>query len=284
MWRIYFVIYLILAIISSALVSIVMRTSTDKVKGNIAMLAVNYCICTLLAVCFTGGKDFAYDGSGLGQTFGLGAFNGVLYLVSFVLFQMNVKRNGVVLSSTFMKLGLLVPIVLSIFLFKEMPTSVQTVGFIMAIIAILIINLEKNVIGGGFKFGLVLLLLCGGMADAMSKVYEEVGNPKFAPLFLLFTFAAALVLCVCLTMYKKQRISKNELLYGALVGIPNFFSAKFLLKSLEKVDAVIAYPTFSVATILAITLVGVLVFKERLGKRQWAALVIIIAALVLLNI
>ena len=74
------------------------------------------------------------------------------------------------------------------------------------------------------------------------------------------------------------------MIYGVLIGIPNFFSAKFLLKSLESVDAVIAYPTFSVATILVVTIVGVLAFKERLGKRQWAALCIILAALVLLNV
>ena len=146
------------------------------------------------------------------------------------------------------------------------------------------INLEKDETGRGFKFGLIILLLGGGMADAMSKVFEELGNPKFAPQFLFFTFASALVLCICLTLLKKQKIGKNEALYGALVGIPNFFSAKFLLKSLETVDAVIAYPTFSVATILVITLVGVLAFKEKLGKRQWCALGIILAALVLLNV
>ena len=75
-----------------------------------------------------------------------------------------------------------------------------------------------------------------------------------------------------------------ELLYGVLVGVPNYFCAKFLLKSLESIPAVIVYPTFSVATILVVTLAGVLVFRERLSKQQWTALGIILAALVLLNI
>lgn len=46
----------------------------------------------------------------------------------------------------------------------------------------------------------------------------------------------------------------------------------------------IVYPTFSVATILAVTLAGVCLFKERLRPRQWAALAVILVALVLLNI
>ena len=110
-------IYLLLAIISSALVSIVMRTSTNKVKGNIAMLVTNYLVCTLLAAAFAGFGNLFPAADGFGNALGLGAVNGVLYLASFVLFQVNVKRNGVVLSSTFMKLGLLVPMVLSVFLF-----------------------------------------------------------------------------------------------------------------------------------------------------------------------
>jgi len=278
------VIYLLLAIISSALVSLMMRLSTDKVKGNIAMLVVNYFVCMCLAAGFAGFGSIMPERSGLGQTMGLGALNGVLYLASFVLFQLNVKKNGVVLASTFMKLGLLVPMVLSIFLFGEIPGVVQIIGFALAIIAILMINLEKDAGGRGFKFGLVLLLLCGGAADAMSKVFEEVGNAELSQQFLLYTFVTALILCLCLMAYKKQKIGKNEIIYGALIGIPNFFSAKFLLKSLESVDAVIAYPTFSVATILVVTLVGVLAFKEKLGKRQWTALCIILAALVLLNV
>ena len=75
-----------------------------------------------------------------------------------------------------------------------------------------------------------------------------------------------------------------EVLYGFAVGVPNYFSAKFLLAALETVPAVIVYPTFSVATILVVTLAGVALFKERLGKRQWTAVAVILVALVLLNL
>ncbi len=275
--------FLISAIFSSAMVSIGMRLSEGKIKNNLAMLVMNYGMCTLLSALYAGG-ELLETGPGLLLTAGFGVVNGLFYLAGFVLLQVSVRRNGVVLSSTFMKLGLLVPMVLSVFLFGEIPGAVQIIGFVLAVIAILVINLEKDSGGKGFKFGLVLLLLGGGMADAMSKVFEETGKAALSQQFLLYTFAVALILCICLMVYKKQKIGKNELLFGVLIGIPNFFSAKFLLKSLETVDAVIAYPTFSVATILVVTLVGVFAFKEKLGKRQWVALGIILAALVLLNI
>ena len=85
-------------------------------------------------------------------------------------------------------------------------------------------------------------------------------------------------------IWKKERVGAAEVLYGFAVGIPNYFCAKFLLAALESIPAVVVYPTFSVATILVVTLAGVALFKERLGKRQWTAVGIILVALVLLNL
>ena len=46
--------YLILAIASSAMVSVIMRLSDRKVTGNIAMLTVNYLMCFLVAALYAG--------------------------------------------------------------------------------------------------------------------------------------------------------------------------------------------------------------------------------------
>ena len=276
--------YLFLAIASSALISILMRLSSHKIRHNIAMLAVNYCTCALLSILYAlEGGLFPAD-TALPGTLAMGAVHGFLYLLSFVLFQMNVRKNGVVLPAIFMKLGLLVPMVLSIFLFREIPTATQLLGFCIAVASIFLINLEKPTDKLQFRGGLVLLLLAGGFADAMSKIYEQFGNSALSPQFLVYTFLTALVLCLGLMLVKKQRMGNNELLYGFLIGIPNFFSAKFLLRALEDIPAVVAYPTYSVSTIFVVTLFGVFLFRETLTRRQWISISAIAAALILLNI
>lgn len=276
-------IYLLLAIFSSAMVSVVMRLSTNRVGNNVAMLVMNYLMCLVLAALYTGLGDLFPQSAGLGQTLGMGVIHGALYLGSFVLLQANVKRNGVVLSATFMKLGLLVPMVVSVLFFGEKPEFLQIIGFLTALAAIILINSEKDATVMGSKVGLFLLLIGGGSGDAMSKVFEELGDTALSDQFLFYTFLAALTLCIALMLVKQQRPGKAEIFWGLLIGIPNFFSARFLLRSLEDVAAVIAYPTYSVATMLVITLAGVLFFREKLGKRQWAALGIILIALGLLN-
>lgn len=275
---------LILAVLSSSLISIIMRLSSDRVKGNTGMLMMNYLTCLIIAGGYVGFNRLFPADPALPATLGMGLFNGVLYLVSFVLFQSSVKRNGVVLSAIFMRLGLLVPLVLSIFLFREIPTLLQAAGFILAIGAIILMNLKKGEHNGSVTSGLIILLLASGCGDAMAKIYEELGSSALSDAFLFYTFVSAFVLCTGLTIFRKEKLGLNEVLFGCIIGIPNFFSAKFLLAALNDLPAVIVYPSYSVATILVITLAGILLFKEKLDKRQWVAMGGILAALAMLNI
>ena len=276
-------IFLIFAILSSTLVSVVMRLSTGKVQNNVGMLAVNYLTCIIAAAAYVDGFRFLPQSEELTKTLALGGINGFLYLASFVIFQYSVKKSGVVLSSVFMKLGMLVPIVVSIAFFGEVPTVLHIIGFALAISAIIMIN-KKG--GESEKISistLLLLLLFSGGAEGMSKVFEEVGLPSLSSQFLFYTFVSAFVLCILFMLFKKQKICKNELIYGFAIGIPNFFSAKFVLRALADIPAIIAFPSFAVATILAVSLAGVLIFREKLSKLQWAAVAIIVITLVILG-
>lgn len=278
-------IYLLLAILSSALVSVIMRLSTDKTSGGVSMLAANYAMCVLIAGAYLGGREVFPEVAGLNAAVVMGIIHGALYLISFAVFQLCVKRKGIVLSATFMKLGLLVPMVLSVFLFGEIPGKLQLIGFCIAVVAIILINYKKEKDVSNTGGGLLLLLLLGsGGGDAMAKVFEELGNIQLSEQFLFYTFVVALLLCIGLVLYKKEKLYKNDILYGMIIGVPNFFSAKFLLKALEYVPAVITYPTYSVSTLLVVTVTGVVCFKERLSRRQWVAVGAILAALALLNL
>lgn len=285
-------VFLILAIIASSLVSIMMRVGEGKVKNNISMLSVNYFICMFFSLLYANMDNLLQSGEGMWTSVGLGGINGFFYIGSFVLFQNSVRNHGVVLSSIFMKLGIMVPLVVSVVLFREMPAPVQILGFIIALTAIVLINLKEKNIEKEQKFvheksrtklGLCLVLIGCGMADGMSKIYQEFGTDQFEELFLVMTFVVAFLLSVVLIIIKKQRVTRNEIMYGSLLGVPNYYSARFLLKALGEVPAVVAYPTFSIGTIAVITITGMVIFKERLTKLQIFAIGLIAVAVVLLN-
>lgn len=276
--------FLLLAILSSSTIAILMRISSNRISANLSMLAVNYLICSVLGAAYTGFRPVSPEHPGFAITVWLGVISGFLYLGGFVLCQHNTRKNGIVLTSIFMKLGLLVPVIMSLLLFREVPSTNQIIGFCIAVFAIVLINLKKEGSGNGSGWSLILMLLMCGGSDAMSKVFERLGPAKLADSYLFFCFAVACLLCAGLVLYKKEKPGIPEILFGSLIGIPNFFSAKFLLGALTKLPAVVVYPSFSVATVLIVTLSGVVVFRERLSKMQWGALAAIVTALVFLNI
>lgn len=276
--------YLLLAILCSAALSVTMRLSTGKIQSHFSMLAANYLICALLGGLYADFSLLSAQTDGVGITVGLALLNGVILLAGLILLQISTRKNGIVLSSLFMKLGLLVPFVMSILFFHEVPTWLQVVGFCVAVCAIVLFNLKKDSQGSRFGIGLILLLLLNGGADAIVKIFEALGPEPLSNHFLCFSFAVAFALCAGLVIGKKERLDVKAYLFGAVIGVANFFSFKFLLAALNTVPAVVAFPTFSVAAMLVVTLSGVVFFRERLSKRQWLAFGAVIAALVMLNI
>lgn len=279
-------VYLILAVCSSALISIILRLGEGRIKNNISTLAVNYLICLLLSFAYSAVRGKLIVPADTGKmTIILGLISGAFYVGSFIMYQYSISRNGVVMSSTFMKLGVLVPTMLAIIVFGEHPGVMQIIGICLAIAAILVVNRkeeENNTVTSPKT--LILLLLVGGSGDAMSKIYEELALSEYSSQYLLYTFAVALVLCTGVAVFRGQRLSHDDILFGCLVGIPNFYSARFLLLSLSYVPAIIAYPVFSVGTIALVGAAGVLVFHENMTHRQWLAVGIIIISMILLNI
>ena len=276
--------YLILAILSSMMVSVCMRLSETRAKNNVSLLAVNYAMCLFLSVFYAGSLDLFPAAEGIGFTGAWGLLSGGMYLGSFLLLQWNIGKNGVVLPATFMKLGVLVPTVLSVVAFGEMPGALQVLGVALAVAAIVLINTGKGGQRAASIGGLVALLVCGGLTDFTSKIYEEIGSAALSDHYLLYTFGAALLLCTALALYKKQGLTLADTAFGLLIGIPNYYSARFLLASLASVPAVVAYPTVNVGTIVLVTLSGVLLFREKLSRRQIAAIGVILVALTLLNL
>ncbi len=289
-------IWLLLAILSSTMVSVMMRLGEGHIKSNGAMFTINYLICLVLSRLFMGQMALFGDLKGMSTALGLGLISGILYLGSFVLLQQNIKRNGVVMASVFMKLGVLVPVLMAILVFRERPGILQVAGIVLALLAILEMQLEglgkqKEEMGKkGSRLLLILLLLGGGITDSMANIYDKAGSDLYSDHYLLFTFFAALVCALIMLIGELKKEGKGlggigfgSLLFGVLVGIPNYFSARFLLLALGSIPAVITYPLYSVTTMLCICLAGVFCFGEKLSRAKKIAIVMVVAALILLN-
>jgi len=64
---------------------------------------------------------------------------------------------------------------------------------------------------------------------------------------------------------KKIKISKNTVLLGLVLGIPNVFSTFFLLGALALLPAILVYPLMNVGIILFTTAAAFLIWNEKLN-------------------
>ena len=279
--------FLLLAILSSASMALALRFFRDPAGNRYGIILGNYLTCILLAALLTPREQSLLQTSP--ATLWMGVVSGLFYVAALVLMQSSVHRSGAGLSSAFARLGLLVSLLVSILWFGERPGPVQLLGVLLVLAALVLIRGGDE--GGRAKKGfwlLLLTLLCSGGADAMSKVFEQLGDPSQSTHFFFWLFLTALLLTAGLALAERLRRGKRlllrELAAGVAVGVPNYFSSWLLLLALQRLPAFLAYPVFSTGTILLVLGASALFFRERLSRRQGLGVGLILAALVLLNL
>ena len=279
-------VYLILAVAASAAVTLVLRASGSGQGNRYGVLLGNYLTCVVLALIQTL-RSPVLPGP---VTVLCGVIGGVLFVVGLVMMQRSIEVNGASLTGAFSKLGLLVPLDLSIAVFREPVSAVRLAGILLACAAILVIHSDRSpdeVRSVSTPLLLGTLLGCGS-GDAMAKVFEEVGEHAQEPQYFLILFICASLITYglgCLEARKSgNRITRSELGSGILVGIPNYASAYLLLAALNRLPALLVYPVVSAGTLLVILVLSALLFQERLTRRMSVGVVMILAALVLLNV
>ena len=308
--------YLLLGIVCSAALALILKGRERPGINRKALLGVNYVVCVALSllVMIIGGWELpAFN---LGEAWGevreifsangeqlslaeeklspagsllwsmlVGGFGGVLFFFGFLLYQIGIHRHGVSLAGAFIKLGIIVPMSLSLVIWREYPGNWQWVGIGLALLAIALVFWPT---GSDWRKALkpvlLLLFLVGGGADFMSKLFQQYGLPEYRSHFFLFIFSSALFFSALAVWLSKQAVSWDDALTGLLIGVPNYFSLFFLVLALEQFSAVVVYAAFGAGTILLINLGGVVLFKEKLSRKEWAAMASTALALVLINL
>jgi len=300
--------YLLLAIICSSSIAIIFKFSETNNLNRYAVTTMNYFTAFIVSLIlsivegniilqgydnfFYEFKDVVLKGNGLFSPSSsfiwaiiVGIFAGVFFFLSFVYYQISVKKNNVGLAGTFAKLGILVPMSFSIVLWREFPTYIQWIGIILSLTSIIIVNIsfKKNQIKD-IHINLILLFLFGGFAEFSNKIFQKYAISEYKSIFLFFVFFIAFIISLIMTLKRKKKVTKVDLITGILVGIPNLFSSFFLILALNHMKTSVVFPIYSAGSIIIITLVGTLFLGEKLKRKEIIAIFMTIVALILINL
>ncbi len=229
--------------------------------------------------------NITYEGSFvLAVLFGCGT--GIIYLISFMSYQKAIKECGASIASMFLRLGILLPMIVSIFAWNEIPGIVQWIGIILAIGSIIVVNIDTSGKAKfSFRISLILSFIFGGAGQFMNKIYQKYAVPEFKNHFTFCIFLVAMLLSLVVLYYNKdQGVHIKDALVGVGVGIPNMFSVFFILLALGQLPATIVYPTSSAGSIMAIMVCSYLFFGEKLQKKEKVGILLTVISMVLINL
>lgn len=299
---------LLLAIVCSSAMALIFKYNEGKDGHRYALISANYGTAVLVSLGLTLAAGISWFPTATGGAFWPQVAEGMMYgthvdeatahnwawvlgppvgialFFGIFFYQISVREQGVGLAGAFAKLGILVPMILSLVLWKELPSGLQTVGLFLAIAAIVVVATPRD--GRSFKASLPLLLLSlsVGMADFSKKIFQKIGSLEHKPLFLLSGFGCALLISLIPLLRNLKGIQIRDVGVGIAVGVPNLLCSYFLISALEAYPAAVIFPVFSAGTIVTIFLGGRFIFGEYLDKPARIAIALTLPALVLMNL
>ena len=183
------------------------------------------------------------------------------------------------------RLGVLIPMSVSIVLWNEIPDNIQIVGIVLAIASIVLINLDVNGSDSArFRLSLIMLFVLAGIGIFCNKLFQKYGLLTYKSLFLFTVFSTALLISLVLLRQRRERGDIKDIVAGSLVGVFNLLTNYFMILALAELKASIVFPISSAGTIITMTLGGWLIFRERINRRELVAVGMTLVALVLINI
>lgn len=281
---------LILSIVCSSIIFVVFKLYTiHKVQTSYAII-VNY-----LTACFVG--FLMYEGTSampeihMKSWFPGTLMLGVLFIVIFNLMARTSQEMGVSVASVATKMSLVVPVILGILLYGERLGHLKILGVLLALGAVYFTSIKDR--PKGLKRASiwlpVLVFLGSGIIDASIKYLQEyhVKEAEF-PLMSATIFAAAAssgLIFIALRWRKAPlKINYRNILGGVALGVPNFFSIYYLLRALQNdfLNSASIFTINNVAIVMFTTLLGILLFKERISLKNWAGIVLAVLSIVLI--
>ncbi|HPQ40255.1 MAG TPA: hypothetical protein PLV45_07755 [bacterium] len=303
-------IFVILAICCSASIALIFKSSETRGRNRYAVTAMNYLTATAVSAGMIAQSGLSLNlppsfrdaaaaisaairtnhrltspETGLIWAITAGLVAGMIFFAAFIAYQVSVNRHGASISGAYAKIGILVPMILSLVIWRQYPTAVQWAGILAAVAAMILVNIDSlSLQRTRVKWSLLLLFLFGGLAEFSNKLFQNYGMQEQKPVFLLAVFGSALICSTAVMVQRHRRIRHTDLLTGIAVGIPNLFSSFFLIRGLESVPAGVAFPVFGAGTIAVVNLGGYAVFGEVLTRKEWVAMVFIGVSLMLVNL
>lgn len=290
-------IYIILTVTVSVFLLSIFKLFERYQVNTFHAIIVNYAAATLTGYLFSENK---IDSDLLAQTSWLYFCLplGFLFIAIFYLISLTAQKISIAAASVANKMSVVIPVLFSVVFIGEKLSVLKIIGIILALIAVYFTNKRKTAehhSNANLIWLPILVFIGSGLIDASinaAKTYLFT-LPVHSELFSIGTFASAFLIGICILVFKfiKQpkshfKFETKSLLGGIVLGIPNYFSIFFIIKSLEAniFNSAQLFPILNISNVVLTAIVGYIAFKEKLSAQNLIGVLLAIVSILLIAI
>jgi len=282
-------IYIILSICCSVTVAVLLKLAKRYQISIIQAVTVNY--FTALSLCFL---FFKPDVKLITATAPWPIYIALAILLPsiFLFLAASVKNLGIVKTDIAQRLSLFIPILAAYFIFKEDFNNLKIIGLAIGFVAIFLTFVRKSDQKEGNKGSLlypIMVFVGFGVIDVLFKqiaLYKEL--PYTTSLFTVFclAFMVSLLIVISMVIAGKIKIQLVNVLCGFILGFFNFGNILFYMKAHKALaeNPSTVFAAMNLGVIIVGTLIGVIAFKEKLSKLNYAGIIFAIAAIIFITL
>ena len=283
-------IFLLLSILFSSITVSFFKLFEIKNVVTFQAIIANYLTCSIIGTFFA--KHPLYSAELWQADWLIWAFLlGSLFISIFYAIALTAQKISVSTSMVAAKLSVVIPVLVAYFFYNENLGFLKIIGIFLSLFAVYFISRKES---GEASAPLSLLVLPiivfagSGSIDTLLKFMEHSFIPAYSADDLVttsFFFAFVLGVLILLVSYFRGgiKLSSLSLLWGVLLGIPNYFSMYFLVETLGAFDATYIFPLNNIGIVALSTLLAYWFFKEKLNKQNMLGLVLAFLAIILIS-
>jgi drug/metabolite transporter (DMT)-like permease len=263
---------------------IILRMSQQKGRNIMASIAVNYVVAAV--ICFVGLFTQA-NRAVSSYTMILGIVMGFLYLLGINIMTVSYRHKGVALTSSILQLTVLVPTVLSIAIWGETTSAMQTVGIVLALASLPLLTIKSSE-SRQFDRTLIWITLANfvvnGVCMSAGKILLEAGYADQYVAFYGILFLIAFLASLPFVIRNGNAPSTVDVGYGAAFGILNAIGNFSFIQALIFLPGSIAYPISSSLGLLATVGLSMVLLHERINRINALGIISSLVAVMLINL
>ena len=285
-------IFLVISIILNALIFALFKTFGIKNVNTFQAIVANYFVCVITGTLFTGVDNVLNQPMDATWIY-IALVLGVVFITIFYLMALTAQKFSMAASSIASKMAFVIPVLFSLYILKVESHFVwyNYIGVGFALIATYMSSasskLEKEVENKFLWLLPVLVFLGNGIIDTTinytNLYYITESSVKVFPIYI---FLSAAVVGGIILLIKGESVTRLSIISGIILGVINYFTVYTFLKALGSLgnNGAFVFPIFNTGIVVLSTIIGLIVFNEKLSKLNKIGIAVAVLAIALVMI